>query len=222
MSVLSATAAALLATANLAAVTSTPVTSTPVTLPPVTSVDPPAAGVFLSVEILNGSGCSPETTTVGLSDDNSEVRIRFDAYTARLGGGVAMVESRKLCQLAFELVAPRGYTYAVTGADVSGDAYVAPGAWMSAQDSIYWAGSLVTVRRTRQVSGPFDGRWHYSGEIELNARVYLPCGEPRYSNVSSEVRLFRGTSKADAVNWASLAPADGSASIVYHLDWIAC
>lgn len=69
---------------------------------------------------LGGSGCPQGSATALLSGDGQVVTIAFDKYYAQTGPGTTPADSRKNCQVFFNLFYPQGYTYTVATNDFRG------------------------------------------------------------------------------------------------------
>ena len=197
---------ALVAIATLLAATAAPA-ATPPPIPPAYTVG--LAGI-------NGSGCPAGTGTVQASSDGTTFTIRFSSqFTAMVGGAAEPADARKNCQLALNVRAPRGYTYALAGINYRGRARLAPGASGLDGLSSYFTGASHTSRSERTVPGPFRGAWQHRGKA--GPLHFGPCGSTRNLNINMEVRVSAGRPGSKAVSWMSVSSLTG-----LRLAWKRC
>lgn len=189
---------------------------------PVSAVDPPTGALQFEIAVVNGPGCPKGSVDGHLSPDNATFVLNYQAHLARVGPDLPSTSARKNCQVAVNLVAPPGYTYAISGADYAGTASVAAGATAIVNANYYSVGMSPTAFTGKEFPGPFDGVWSWSVTAPPDAMQYYPCGEPRMININTQLRARVGTSGPSATSWISFGGIDGGVSTRYHLLWVAC
>lgn len=155
--------------------------------------DEPIPTVFDVVSVV-GSGCPAGTSAITISPDNTSITVTFDRYLALVGVGAKATDFRKNCQVALQVHAPAGFTYAVSQADYHGYASVAPGANVELKANYWFQGAAPTSLHRHQWTGPMDGTWDASDVLDVTSLNYAPCGENRYLNINTELRVNAGTS----------------------------
>lgn len=182
------------------------------------AVDTPAAGsttaavptsARVDVVSVNGSGCPVSTANVVVEEDGDSFRVVFGDYLAQVGLGAKSTDNRKNCQLALDVRAPSGFTYAVTKADFSGYAYLVSGARAMVRTNYYFQGMSETSRISHSFGGPLDDNWQATDEASISELVFAPCGDRRYLNINTELRVYAGTSAADTTSYISMEQASG-------------
>ncbi|GAU65617.1 Syd protein [Streptomyces sp. NBRC 110611] len=184
--------------------------------------DPPTGKITITVATVNGSGCRPGSAAVAVAPDNTAFTVTYSEYLAQAGGGSKPTDSRKNCQIALDVHVPQGFTYAVARADYRGYASLAPGAKGMEQANYYFQGQQETARKSHAFAGPYDSNWQTSDETDIDALVYAPCGEQRYFNINTELRVDRGTSDPKATSYMAMDSTDGSINTLYHFAWKEC
>ncbi len=206
-----ATGAALLA--SLAA-TGAPASAAPATSPP----DKMTIGVIAA----NGSGCPRGTANVTVSPDNTAFTVTYSQFTAQRGAETQPTDFRKNCQLALNVHVPQGNTYAVAGADYRGYAYLERGASASQSANYYFQGEPQSTRIKHAFTGPTDSDWQRTDNVGIASLSFLPCGEQRYLNINTELRVNRGSSNPHTTNFVTMDSTDGSIDTVYRVAWKRC
>lgn len=192
---------------------------------PVREIVGPPTNERITVEIVtaNGSGCPPGSTKVAVISDNTAFTLTYRDYVARVGRGAGPTDARKNCQLAVHVRVPSGYTYAVVKADYRGYAYLAAGATGVETASYYFQGMTDTRRRSHSFVGPLDDSWQTTDETDIDAVSWAPCGEPRYLNINTQLRIDAGTSDpANNPSHFSMHSTDTAISTKYQFAWATC
>ena len=118
---------------------------------------------------------------------------------------------------------PQGFTYAVAGADYRGFAHLERGASASETANYYFQGEPQTTRIRHGFTGPSDGDWQRTDTVGVSSLSFLPCGEQRYLNVNTELRVNRGWSDTrNTTSFLTMDSTDGSIDTVYHVAWKHC
>lgn len=184
--------------------------------------DPPTGKITITVATVNGSGCRPGSAAVAIAPDNTAFTVTYSEYLAQAGGSSQPTDSRKNCQIALNVHVPQGFTYAVARADYRGYASLAPGATGLEQANYYFQGQQETARKSHTFTGPYDTNWQTSDETDIDALVYAPCGEERYFNINTELRVDAKSANAKATSFMAMDSTDGSINTLYHFAWKQC
>ena len=199
--------------ASLAA-TAAPASASPVPAPDKMLIDVVAA---------NGSGCPWGSAVVTVSPDSKAFTVSYSEFTAQVGVGAKPIDFRKNCQLALNVRVPQGYTYAVAGIDYRGFAHLERGASATQTSYYYFQGETHTSRIRHNFEGPADGNWQRNDNVGISSLSYLPCGEQRYLNVNTELRVNRGWSDTKrTTSMLTMDSTDGNLDTVYHVAWKKC
>ncbi len=171
----------------------------------------------------NGSGCPDRTAEITVSPDNTAFTVTYSDYTAQVGPKSSPLDFRKNCQLALDVQVPSGFTFAIASADYRGYASLARGAWAQESANYYFQGHSRTTRFEHNLTGPFADDWQRSDRVGIASLSYLPCGERRYLNINTDLRVNRGTSDAHTyTSFISMDSTDAAINTVYHVAWRSC
>ncbi|MGX1758227.1 DUF4360 domain-containing protein [Streptomyces lydicus] len=184
--------------------------------------DPPSGKITITVATVNGSGCRPGSAAVAIAPDNTAFTVTYSEYLAQAGAGSKPTDSRKNCQIALNVHVPQGFTYAVARADYRGYASLARGARGLEQAGYYFQGQQQTARKSHTFTGPYDSNWQTSDETDIDALVYAPCGEERYFNINTEMRVDAKSADPKATSYMAMDSTDGNINTVYHFAWKEC
>lgn len=186
------------------------------------TVAPPTGKIAISLVNVNGSGCPQGTTAVAVSPDNTAFTVTYSKYLAQVGANAVSTDGRKNCQLAVQVHVPSGFTYAIAQADYRGYAYLEKGATAREQANYYFQGNSATTYASHTFSGPMDDNFQTTDTTELASMSYLPCGEQRYLNINTELRVSLGSSDAKKSSFIQMDSTDGQISTKYHFAWKKC
>lgn len=183
--------------------------------------DPPTGKITITVATVNGSGCRPGSAAVAIAPDNTAFTVTYSEYLAQAGGGSKPTDSRKNCQIALNVHVPQGFTYAIARADYRGYASLARGAggW---RRGYYFQGQQQTARKSHSFTGPYDANWQTSDETDIDALVYAPCGEERYFNINTEMRVDATSADPKSTSYMAMDSTDGSINTLYQFAWKQC
>jgi hypothetical protein len=176
----------------------------------------PTSGVVINVVKAKGSGCKSGSYVVALSPDFQAFTVTYSGYLAQVGPGVPTDD--KNCNLTLKVGVPKGYTYALAGADYRGYANLAGGANGVETSDYYFQGPGDTVTTTHQVSGPMDDDWEVS---DPQPPIYEACGKQRQLNIDTDMTINAASSDPNATSYMTMDSADGSIT-TYHLAWRTC
>ncbi|MFE1172690.1 DUF4360 domain-containing protein [Streptomyces sp. NPDC058773] len=184
--------------------------------------DPPTGKITITVATVNGSGCRPGSAAVAIAPDNTAFTVTYSEYLAQAGNGSRPTDSRKNCQIALNVHVPQGFTYAIARADYRGYASLARGAKGLESAGYYFQGQQQTARKSHSFTGPYDTNWQTSDETDIDALVYAPCGEERYFNINTELRVDAKGADPKSTSYMAMDSTDGSINTLYHFAWKQC
>ncbi|UNO39757.1 DUF4360 domain-containing protein [Streptomyces sp. MST-110588] len=213
---LSALSAGAATAALLLAGTTAPASAAPAVTPP------PPGRITITVATVNGSGCRPGSAAVAVAPDNTAFTVTYSEYLAQAGKDSRPTDARKNCQIALRVHVPQGFTYAVARADYRGYASLARGSKAVQQANYYFQGNPETARMRHNFAGPYDSNWQVADETDVDALVYAPCGEERYFNINTELRVDAGTSDPKLTSYMAMDSTDGSINTEYQFAWKQC
>jgi hypothetical protein len=182
----------------------------------------PADDMVIDVAAANGSGCPLGSADVQVSPDNKAFTVTYSQFTAQTGPGVGPTDFRKNCQLALNVHVPQGYTFAIAGTDYRGFAHLENGALGTETANYYFQGEPQSTRIQHAFTGPVDSDWERTDAVGIGSLSFLPCGEERYLNVNTELRVSRGSSSPTVTSFMTMDSTDGRIDTVYHVAWKKC
>nr|WP_042191748.1 DUF4360 domain-containing protein [Kibdelosporangium sp. MJ126-NF4]CEL20264.1 putative secreted protein [Kibdelosporangium sp. MJ126-NF4]CTQ97490.1 putative secreted protein [Kibdelosporangium sp. MJ126-NF4] len=189
-----------------------------------TAEEVPPGRVTVHVVTANGSGCPVGSTEVSVADDNSEFTFSHrEGYVAKVGPGAEPTDVRKNCQLVLDVRVPAGFTFGIVRADYSGRISLAHGAqaWQGAD--YYFQGETPTARRVHPFNGPLRDNWSTTDLTDPSKVVYAPCGEDRFFNVNTAVRVNAGGSNPQTTaSWISMDSPDRNPNGRFRFAWKRC
>jgi hypothetical protein len=185
------------------------------TAPAAAPAPEPAHKVIIDVVSANGSGCPKGTVTKRVSRGDTTFTLENNRFTAMAGVGARPLDFRKNCQLALDVHVPRGYTYALADIGYRGHAHLAAGASGSQSASFYFSGEQRTTRARHHLSGPLRGAWQHRDKP--GPLSFLPCGEKRYLNLNTDLRVSAGQSGPKTTSWLSMDSIS-----IYRIAWKRC
>ncbi|MGW3011602.1 DUF4360 domain-containing protein [Streptomyces sp. NPDC001219] len=184
--------------------------------------DPPSGKITITVATVNGSGCRPGSAAIAIAPDNTAFTVTYSEYLAQAGNGSKPTDSRKNCQIALNVHVPQGFTYAIARADYRGYASLARGAKGLETAGYYFQGQQPTARKSHSFTGPYDANWQTADETDLDALVYAPCGEERYFNINTEMRVDAKGADPKSTSYMAMDSTDGNINTLYHFAWKQC
>ncbi|MEU8816163.1 DUF4360 domain-containing protein [Actinoplanes sp. NPDC048796] len=182
----------------------------------------PADDMVIDVAAANGSGCPLGSAEVTVSPDSKAFTVTYSEFTAQVGPDTKPTDFRKNCQLALDVHVPQGYTYAIASADYRGYVHLEKGATGSESANYYFQGERQSTRIKHDFTGPADGDWVRSDSVGIQSLSFLPCGEERYLNINTELRVNRGWSSPKATSFLTMDSTDGNIETTYHVAWQKC
>jgi Domain of unknown function (DUF4360) len=182
----------------------------------------PSDDMVIDVAAANGSGCPLGTADVTVSPDNKAFTVTYSQFTAQTGPDAKATDFRKNCQLALNVHVPQGFTFAIAGADYRGFAHLERGASGSERANYYFQGETQSTRIQHNFTGPADADWQRTDTVGVSSLSFLPCGEQRYLNVNTELRVNHGWSSRSTTSFLTMDSTDGRIDTVYHVAWKKC
>jgi len=172
--------------------------------------------------IYAGSGCPPGSADVRLSPDGNGFRLIFgDEFTAKIGGGEPLSESRKNCQVLVRFHVPQGFTFAVGVIDFRGTARLASGTQGLFRSTHYFQGEAEDASTERLFTGPFRDRWRALDVIPIAELVWAPCGVSRALNINAQVRISPG-GNPHARSTMTIDSERGRIEQLFQFSWKRC
>jgi len=178
----------------------------------------PEGTVTVEVVAANGSGCAPGTASVIANSDKTGFRIRYYDFVAEAGGGAALTDRRKNCQIGVLVTIPAGWTFAIAEADYRGRARLYSGATALQRTNYYWQGSSDNSSTDETFTGPLNSYWETSDVAPV--LIYKPCAEQRVLNINTELRVDNGTSTSRSS--MSMKSSEGDVDTLFNFAWIRC
>nr|WP_203776840.1 DUF4360 domain-containing protein [Actinoplanes nipponensis] len=185
-------------------------------------VSPPDQMMIIDVVNANGSGCPAGTAAITVSPDNTAFTVTYSEYTAQVGPEAAVLDFRKNCQLALDIKVPSGFTFAIASANYRGYARLASGARGLEAANYYFQGHSQTTRLRHDFWGPMDSDWQTTDTVGIASLSFLPCGERRYLNINTELRVNGGSSRPRNTSIMSMDSTDAAINTVYRVAWRHC
>lgn len=185
----------------------------------------PDTKLVINVASAHGSGCPDGHADVQVVPDSTTTfTVGYSQYnTASVGPDSMPLDFRKNCQLALDIEMPRGFTFAVAGAEYRGYASLKPGAYGEHAAGYYFAGHAQTGRNRHDLKGPLEGSWGYTDTLGSAALSYLPCGEQRPLNITTELRVNAGSSDPqEHTSFLSMDSSGPSINATYRIKWKSC
>lgn len=184
---------------------------------------PPTEKIVIDIVTVNGSGCPAGTAAVAVAPDNTAFTVTYSDYLAMVGVGAQPTDFRKNCQIAIQVHVPEGFTYAILQADYRGFASLAEGAYATQRANYYFQGTSPTTYQTHPFIGPMDDNWQSTDVSDVTSLSYAPCGETRFLNINTELRVYPGASDTTTTtSFMSMDSTDGSINTKYHFAWKKC
>jgi hypothetical protein len=178
--------------------------------------------MVIDVVSANGSGCPLGTAAVTVSPDNKAFTVSYSEFTAQVGAGAQPTDFRKNCQLGLNVHVPQGYTYAIANTDYRGFAHLERGASATQTSFYYFQGEWQTTKSRNNFTGPVDSDWQRTDAVAISSLSFLPCGEQRYLNVNTELRVNAGWSDKKKASFLTMDSTDGNLDTVYRVAWKKC
>ncbi|GLX99895.1 MULTISPECIES: DUF4360 domain-containing protein [Actinoplanes] len=204
-----------------AALLSTLAMSAPVQAAP---ADPtPNEMMIIDVVSANGSGCPDNTAQITVSPDNRAFTVTYSEYTAQVGPGAKPLDFRKNCQLALDIKVPSGFTFAIASADYRGFASLQRGSYGQSAANYYFQGHSQSTRIAHDFRGPMERNWQHTDSVGITSLSYLNCGERRFLNINTELRVNRGSSDTRSeLSFLSMDATDAAINTLYRVAWKKC
>ncbi|KAF2201630.1 hypothetical protein GQ43DRAFT_415408 [Delitschia confertaspora ATCC 74209] len=166
-----------------------------------------------------GSGCPQGTLNVDISSDGRILPIHFGKeFAASVGPNSDPADSRKNCQLNFDLQFSPGYQYTVLSTDYTGFADLNSGVKGKVKSTYYFSGEQDQATAGFTLNGPFTGQYTKHDDVAL--AVWSPCGSSSLLNVNTEVALTPLTAKDTGLLTTDKASAKFTHSL--YINWRQC
>ena len=70
--------------------------------------------------------------------------------------------------------------------------------------------------------GFMDQEWQITDEVAVESLSFLPCGDKRYLNVNTELKVDAGWATKTTTNFMTMDSADGNLETIYRVSWQQC
>ncbi|KAJ3409934.1 hypothetical protein HDV05_004156 [Chytridiales sp. JEL 0842] len=167
-----------------------------------------------------GNGCPQGTVSRNFNADRTAFTLIFDSYIASIGPGIPLTESRKNCQLNFDLRVPQGWQYSIGTVDYRGYWALDNGVVGTSSARYYFQGELVECRKDttfRPTGTTNNNNYVIRDTFPLESLVWSPCGAAANLNIGTSINL-RGRGSG----LLTVDSVDGKISQVYSLSWRRC
>nr|GID84295.1 hypothetical protein Ade03nite_32190 [Actinoplanes derwentensis] len=176
----------------------------------------------IAVVSANGSGCPKGTAVVTVSPDNKAFTVAYSNFIAQVGPEAKPLDYRKQCQLSLDVKVPEGFTYAVATADYRGYARLEKGAFAQETAFYYFQGKSSTTKSQNRFDGFWDDEWQITDKVPLVSTSFLPCGDKRYLNINTELKVFADKAPKGTTSFITMDSADGNLETIYRVSWQKC
>ena len=183
-------------------------------------IGPSPDDFFIEQVTYNGSGCAYGGADVQLEATENSFTLYFGKFTAQVGPGFSLADSRKNCQVNLTMHVPEGYTYAISSIEQHGYAQLTAGARALLRTSFYYSGQAATSSVTRVIGSPLHDSWDNVEEIEEEALLWAPCDVKRNLNINTSLRVSHGTSAPETSSYITMDSESFDQS--YHLVFKRC
>jgi hypothetical protein len=183
-----------------------------------TAVGPNPTQVYINSISYGGTGCPQNSVGSFISADRQTFTLIFDKMVASIGGGAAVTENRKNCQINMDLQYPSGFQYSILSTQFRGYAYLQSGISGTQQATYYFSGSTAQASTSTNFKGPTDGDYAVSDAIPFTSTIWSPCGAALPLNINTQVRL----TGSGGVGQLTQDSADGSVKFVVGVQWQKC
>ncbi|OJD21057.1 hypothetical protein ACJ73_07606 [Blastomyces percursus] len=172
------------------------------------------ADVQLRGVTYGGTGCSQGTLFIKIDDHGTKCPVRTRDLYARAGPGTSPKDERRFCQLNFDLVYPRGWSFSIFGAEYKGHVSLRDDSTASFKTTYYFSGETDQATSTVDFKGPTSE--HFSRHDVIAWDTWSPCGSTQTMlNVKQEVNVH-GAGKLASTS------VDGQFGHTVFLKWRRC
>ncbi|GAA1638803.1 DUF4360 domain-containing protein [Actinoplanes couchii] len=176
----------------------------------------------IGVVSANGSGCPKGSAVVTVSPDLKAFTVAYSEFLAQVGPEAKPTDFRKQCQLSLDIKVPEGYTFAVASTDYRGYARLEKGASATETAFYYFQGESRTTQSRTQFDGFWDKDWQVTDKVPLESMSWSKCGEKRYLNINTELRVLAGKAPKGTTSFITMDSSDGNLETIYRVSWQKC
>ncbi|KAJ3255152.1 hypothetical protein HK103_006615 [Boothiomyces macroporosus] len=183
------------------------------------STGPDPSQVHISDVVYNGSGCPSGSVVPVLSEDAQTFTLLFSNLVASTGPGTTITDTRKNCQINFNVHFPGGFSYSVGSVEYRGYVSVPAGITATQKATYYFSGQSQQVSSQVVFNKPTDQDYHAIDTFDVGALVWSPCGTTVGANINTQVRVTYNPNQAALM---TIDSADGHVAQVYSFNWKTC
>jgi len=183
---------------------------------------PPWDQVYITGINYAGSGCPAGSVAGTLAKDGSFINVAFDKYIASVGPGIAIKESRKNCQITFQLHYPPGWSLTVFDARYEGYVKLDPKVTAKQQSTYRWAGLDPTATLYSTFAGPVNKDYTFTDSLISSAYVWSSCkGVPGALVVNTQI-LVDNSKNSKGSGMITTDAIEGKVIHIYGCSWKRC
>lgn len=164
----------------------------PVEAPARAQAAPPAQAPTIKSVTTRGTGCDPESADVLFDAASQSFTVRFSEYAAEVSPEEPAYRVLKECFISLDVVAPRGYRYAVTAFRMHGYAALDPGVLGAAHVGYTFVGApdrTAVFQRSHDLAGPFDDAFDFYDAVPPTQLSWSDCDTPRTLVLNTRIML---------------------------------
>ncbi|KAF8423029.1 hypothetical protein EV426DRAFT_603570 [Tirmania nivea] len=163
---------------------------------------PPMDKVYIKNVNYAGSGCPAGSVAPTIASDGSFLNVAFDSYTAEVyppvdgNPGSKPADSRKNCQLTFELQYPPGWSLTVFDTTYFGYIKLDKKVTATQRSTYRWGGQTPTATFFSNWVGVKDENYSFTDSLAKGAYVWSSCtGVPGTLVVNTEIKVENSKNK---------------------------
>ena len=155
----------------------------------------------------NGSGCPRGSYETLLSPDGLALTVSFSKYFLEATPSKPSVQTLA-CNVSLQLEMPRGYTVGVTKVSYMGYATLERGVVAEQIANYAWTGlgALASNQGTSKLTGPYDGTYQYTDNLETRGVgiYWAPCDVRSNLQIRSRLVLTNNSAGNGWINTSNL------------------
>ncbi|KAJ3211330.1 hypothetical protein HK099_008041 [Clydaea vesicula] len=136
-----------------------------------------------------GSGCPQDSVTERLEEQNTKITLYFNEYSAKMGPGIPVVDSRKNCQITIQFdILNGGWQFSLSSANYSGNLKLSVGAVAQQSSAFYFEGSLNAGKKDKTFTAEQNGEYSVAKVFD-DTTIWSECKRNTLLNLNSQVRI---------------------------------
>eukprot|EP01125_Pyxidicula_operculata_P021408 TRINITY_DN8233_c0_g1_i1.p1 TRINITY_DN8233_c0_g1~~TRINITY_DN8233_c0_g1_i1.p1 ORF type:complete len:198 (-),score=10.09 TRINITY_DN8233_c0_g1_i1:18-611(-) len=179
----------------------------------------PDPRVYLTSVSAIGTGCPPGSVDSSLNTDR--FTLAFWKFSASVGSGIPVTESRKNCQISVRIHVPSGWQYSIVDVTFRGYVMLDSGLRGTQKSTYYFQGERLSASASSAFNGPISDSYEVSDRLNIQSKVWMPCGTNANLNINAEVRIDNTRNK-NGEGLMTTDSVDGKVTQIYQLLWRRC